>query len=187
MPKTSSGAGRTCDIEDLCWSLHKEACARGDRFYLDPATGGAAVKHAGARVGAAQSLGHSYHAYYWHVYICWVYVDVLTLYPTHICKKQGFEDGHPWPPSRPQDFPMGPNKSFRSSEGLLDRGPVQGSPAPPRTYYLGTGALKGPLRAYYLGTWGARATIRRMFSPKPQAIPCYKTSPSLINSPSHLL
>ena len=29
-------------------------------------------------------------------------------------------------------------------------------PSPPRTYYLGTGALKGPLRAYYLGTWGAR-------------------------------
>ena len=29
-------------------------------------------------------------------------------------------------------------------------------PSPPRTYYLGTGALKGPLRAYYLSTWGAR-------------------------------
>ena len=29
-------------------------------------------------------------------------------------------------------------------------------PSPPRTYYLGTGALKGPLGAYYLGTWGAR-------------------------------
>ena len=26
------------------------------------------------------------------------------------------------------------------------------------TYYLGTGALKGPLRAYYLGTWGAKDT-----------------------------
>ena len=31
------------------------------------------------------------------------------------------------------------------------------SPSPPRTYYLGTGALKRPLRPYYLGTWGARA------------------------------
>ena len=30
------------------------------------------------------------------------------------------------------------------------------NPSPPRTYYLGTGALKGPLGAYYLGTWGAR-------------------------------
>ena len=30
-------------------------------------------------------------------------------------------------------------------------------PSPPRTYYLGTGALNGPLRAYYLGTWAARA------------------------------
>ena len=28
------------------------------------------------------------------------------------------------------------------------------TPNPPRTYYLGTGALKGPLRTYYLGTWG---------------------------------
>ena len=28
-------------------------------------------------------------------------------------------------------------------------------PSPPRTYYLGTGALQGPLKAYYLGTWGA--------------------------------
>ena len=27
------------DIEDLCWSLHKAACDRGERFYLDPATG----------------------------------------------------------------------------------------------------------------------------------------------------
>ena len=27
-------------------------------------------------------------------------------------------------------------------------------PSPPRTYYLGTGALKGPFMAYYLGTWG---------------------------------
>ena len=32
--------------------------------------------------------------------------------------------------------------------------------APPRTYYLGTGALKGPLRAYYLGTWGARVPVQ---------------------------
>ena len=30
------------------------------------------------------------------------------------------------------------------------------NPSPPRTYHLGTGALKGPLRTYYLGTWGAR-------------------------------
>ena len=30
------------------------------------------------------------------------------------------------------------------------------TPSPPRTYYLGTGALKRPLRPYYLGTWGAR-------------------------------
>ena len=29
-------------------------------------------------------------------------------------------------------------------------------PCPPRTYYVGTGALKGTLRAYYLGPWGAR-------------------------------
>ena len=29
-------------------------------------------------------------------------------------------------------------------------------PSPPRTYYLGTKALEGPLRTYYLGTWGAR-------------------------------
>ena len=29
-------------------------------------------------------------------------------------------------------------------------------PSPPRTYYLGTGAFKGPLRAYCLGTWGPR-------------------------------
>ena len=34
---------------------------------------------------------------------------------------------------------------------------LQGTfPSPPRTYYFGTGALKGPLRTYYLGTWGAR-------------------------------
>ena len=26
-------------------------------------------------------------------------------------------------------------------------------PRRPRTYYVGTGALKGPLRAYHLGTW----------------------------------
>ena len=29
-------------------------------------------------------------------------------------------------------------------------------PSHPNTYYVGTGALKGPLGAYYLGTWGAR-------------------------------
>ena len=33
------------------------------------------------------------------------------------------------------------------------------NPNPPRTYYLGAGALiiQGPLRTYYLGTWWARA------------------------------
>ena len=34
------------------------------------------------------------------------------------------------------------------------------TPRPPRTYFLGTGAFKGPLRTYYLGTWGARVQQR---------------------------
>ena len=36
-------------------------------------------------------------------------------------------------------------------------------PSPPKNYYLGTGALKGPLRTYYLGTWGAR--VGSLFGP----------------------
>ena len=31
-------------------------------------------------------------------------------------------------------------------------------PSPARTYYLGAGALQGPLRAYRLGTWEARGS-----------------------------
>ena len=37
----------------------------------------------------------------------------------------------------------------------------EGSPSHPRTYYLGTGAFKGPLGTYYLGTWGARERTAR--------------------------
>mmetsp|Transcript_28540 Transcript_28540/g.67824 ORF Transcript_28540/g.67824 Transcript_28540/m.67824 type:complete len:635 (-) Transcript_28540:43-1947(-) len=37
--QASGVPGQPCDIEDLCWSLHKEACERGERFYLDPKTG----------------------------------------------------------------------------------------------------------------------------------------------------
>ena len=44
--------------------------------------------------------------------------------------------------------PLGPNEA--KINGAMH------SPSPPRTYYLGTGAFKGPLRTYYLGTWGAR-------------------------------
>ena len=33
---------------------------------------------------------------------------------------------------------------------------VPSIPGPPRTYFLGTGALKGPLRAYYSGTLRGR-------------------------------
>ena len=40
------------------------------------------------------------------------------------------------------------------------------NPSPPRTYYLGTGALKGPLRVYYLGTCGAKG--RKAAKPKAQ-------------------
>ena len=36
----------------------------------------------------------------------------------------------------------------RQPEGF--KYPITRYPSPPRTYYLGTGALKGPLRAYYL-------------------------------------
>ena len=39
---------------------------------------------------------------------------------------------------------------------------ILSKPWPPRTYYLGTGAFKGPLRTYYLGTWGAREGITFM-------------------------
>eukprot|EP00439_Symbiodinium_sp_Y106_P073284 s292_g13.t1 len=37
--EASGVPGQPGDIEDLCWSLHKEACQRGERFYLDPKTG----------------------------------------------------------------------------------------------------------------------------------------------------
>ena len=57
-----------------------------------------------------------------------------------------------------QGLLFGPLKGgFQVSSGtvLLD-GIEAVVPSPPRTYYLGAGALKRPLRPYYLGTWMAR-------------------------------
>jgi len=38
-PASKAASNRIQDIEDACWHLHKEACERNDRFYIDPITG----------------------------------------------------------------------------------------------------------------------------------------------------
>ena len=58
-----------------------------------------------------------------------------------------FASPHPGSAPKAQGSRRGPCCTFQLYE-----------PRPPWTYYLGTGAPKGPLRAYCLGTWGARVS-----------------------------